>query len=370
MVRQLSECKQLNIRDMKRTMYLLAVLVMIAVGCKDGKKSDKASDKKGATVSLGLSTGQIGEILTLTDRKSFWNYAGDTIYRLFEAPLAGVTQNEATLNIIHTDRLDFDKNPLLQKHHSILNIEYDSLATEPRLLITDDVWASPQIVFTIKAKNPKDVVDILKKSNILMIDRYKSNQFKKILASFSKQTDKKLEALIATKFGFTMTIPSGFFVGENNKDFLWLRQTLSIRKQDRDLGVMIYTLPYQDTAAFNVERLLNLRDYFTKQYISSSADSSYMKVDRVNIPVESRRTRNFAGTKFAVEMRGIWYMENDFMGGAFVNYSFISPDNKNIICVDGFVYNPGGDKRNYIYQLEAMFSTIKFVENKSTVVNQ
>lgn len=354
---------------MKQIVYVLVILSLGLFGCKDVKKEGKNGSKSGVNVGVGMSTGQIGEILTLTDRKSFWNQAGDSIYKIFQSPLEGVAQNEPTLKVIHAERIDFDKNNLLQRHHSIMNIEYDSLATTPRLLLTNDVWAFPQTVFTIKAKNPKDVIEILKKSRGLIIDRYKKGQFKKILAGFNKQTDKKLEDLIANKFGITMTIPSGFFVGENNTDFLWLRQTLSIKKQDRDLGILVYTLPYQDTAAFGIDRLLNLRDYFTKRYISSSADSSYMKVDRLNIPVDSRRMKDFASVGFAVESRGIWYIENDFMGGAFVNYAFTSRDGKHIICVDGFVYNPGGDKRNYIYQLEAIFSTIRFVSNKQNINN-
>jgi len=62
----------------------------------------------------------------------------------------------------------------------------------------------------------------------------------------------------------------------------------------------------------------------------------------------------------AYEIRGIWEVKNDFMGGTFINYSFIDKKNNRILCLDGFVYAPNQDKRDYIFELEAIFKSLKF----------
>ena len=51
---------------------------------------------------------------------------------------------------------------------------------------------------------------------------------------------------------------------------------------------------------------------------------------------------------------GAWKMLNDKMGGTFVNYAFLSKNNKEIINVDGYVYAPNFEKSKLIRELEAI----------------
>ena len=64
-----------------------------------------------------------------------------------------------------------------------------------------------------------------------------------------------------------------------------------------------------------------------------------------------------------METRGLWKMENDFMGGPFVNYTIWDEDGNRTVVVDGFVYAPGKDKRNYVMELEAIIQSLRFVQN-------
>lgn len=62
---------------------------------------------------------------------------------------------------------------------------------------------------------------------------------------------------------------------------------------------------------------------------------------------------------YAAEMRGLWRMENDFMGGPFVNLSVLDISNNRVIMLDGFVYAPRFDKRNYLRQVEAIIYSLE-----------
>ena len=55
-----------------------------------------------------------------------------------------------------------------------------------------------------------------------------------------------------------------------------------------------------------------------------------------------------------VEMRGLWEVENDYMGGPFVCHIFPDRTRENIIILNAFVYAPKYDKRKYLRQVESI----------------
>jgi hypothetical protein len=70
--------------------------------------------------------------------------------------------------------------------------------------------------------------------------------------------------------------------------------------------------------------------------------------------------------KYTAELRGLWRVEGDFMGGPFVSISQIDEQRNRIVTVEGYVYAPKYNKREYIRQLEAILYTIKFLPVKDS----
>ena len=58
----------------------------------------------------------------------------------------------------------------------------------------------------------------------------------------------------------------------------------------------------------------------------------------------SFRWLQYKGRVFA-ESRGLWEVENDYMGGPFVCHTYLDKEQKNVIVMEGFVYAPKFDKR-------------------------
>ena len=58
-------------------------------------------------------------------------------------------------------------------------------------------------------------------------------------------------------------------------------------------------------------------------------------------------------------MRGLWECVGDHMGGPFYSFTYLSPDKNYCITVDGFVYAPQENKRNYLREVEAIVKSIK-----------
>ena len=63
---------------------------------------------------------------------------------------------------------------------------------------------------------------------------------------------------------------------------------------------------------------------------------------------------------FTREMRGVWEMSRDYMGGPFVTYLILSKDQRTVYFIDAWIYAPGKEKRDYMQRLEHIVSSIGF----------
>ena len=63
--------------------------------------------------------------------------------------------------------------------------------------------------------------------------------------------------------------------------------------------------------------------------------------------------------KPTLETKGIWDVKNAFMSGPFINYAIEDKINKRWVVVEGFAFAPSVEKRNYVFELEAIIKSIK-----------
>jgi hypothetical protein len=85
-----------------------------------------------------------------------------------------------------------------------------------------------------------------------------------------------------------------------------------------------------------------------------------MTVSQEFLPVVSKKI-DFNGL-FAVETRGLWKLEKDFMGAPFVNYTLVNEKRNKVITLDGFVYAPNAPKHDLMIQMEALIYSLKSEE--------
>ncbi len=50
---------------------------------------------------------------------------------------------------------------------------------------------------------------------------------------------------------------------------------------------------------------------------------------------------------YTVETRGLWQVEGDFMGGSFLQYSFVDEPTGRMINYSAYVYAPNKEKRDF-----------------------
>jgi hypothetical protein len=62
---------------------------------------------------------------------------------------------------------------------------------------------------------------------------------------------------------------------------------------------------------------------------------------------------------YASEIRGLWRVVNDFMGGPYISLAVLDAAKQRVIVAYGYVYAPSKDKRNLLRQVEAMVYSLK-----------
>ena len=78
------------------------------------------------------------------------------------------------------------------------------------------------------------------------------------------------------------------------------------------------------------------RDSVMKVNLPGEKPGMYMKTDSLCTMVKPIVVHN----RYAMEMRGLWYMEHDAMGDPFVSHFRIDTETNRVVVVEGFVYAP------------------------------
>ena len=74
-----------------------------------------------------------------------------------------------------------------------------------------------------------------------------------------------------------------------------------------------------------------------------------------------RKKVKLSGFK-SIETRGTWEVKNDFMAGPFLNYIIQDTLNQRIFVLEGFVFSPSSKKREQVFELEAIFKSLKIIK--------
>ena len=110
---------------------------------------------------------------------------------------------------------------------------------------------------------------------------------------------------------------------------------------------------------FTINYLLDIRDKVLKNNVPGAIKSSYMSTEKRFYQTFNVLEHN---GNYASEMRGLWRVENDFMGGPYVSLAELDATNQRVVVAFGYVYAPSKDKRNLLRQVEAMIYSLEMNE--------
>jgi hypothetical protein len=220
-----------------------------------------------------------------------------------------------------------------------------------------NVHAYPQSVLVINAKNREQFVQLFNEKEDKIVGFFVGAERDRLKLNYSRYHEVEVSNATKKRFGLDINVPPGFKIAENKENFMWLRYETPEISQ----GILIYSYPYEDDSTFTPDYMIAKRNVFLKNNVPGPLEGSYMTTEK-EVPVIYQVFKRDGN--YSAEMRGLWKVENDFMGGPFVSLSMLDLLNNRIITLDAFVYAPRKDKRNYIRQVESMIYSSSFINQK------
>jgi len=298
---------------------------------------------------LPNAAGKPGEVIVVVE-KSVWNSSvGDALKSKLMDNYPALPQNESTFSLYPLPLANF--SDIFQVNRNIIKITFNPNSDSALMRIGHDRWAKPQLILEMIAKDIPRMTNLINLNADKIKEIFLNEERERLKQVYTKFREKSLIAPIQKKYGIDLIIPSGYKLNLDTNNFMWISSETPYMSQ----GLFIYSLPYTDTAIFNTSKLLSIRDSILKLYIPGPLPGSYMTTEHNFTPTEKRFELN---KNFCYEIRGLWRVENDFMGGPFVNLSTVIK-NKNLVITEGYVYAPKDNKKTYIWQLEAILYSLK-----------
>ena len=303
---------------------------------------------------LPRCTGKIGDLLVIVDSMYYNNLTGQEIQEIYSQEQKGLPQRESLFNIIQIPHRSFARIFQTTRNIIIVNIEPSS---KVRLTVSKEVWAESQLVVTITAPSDQIAATTISKNAQVLLDYFNNKELSRLQAKYKVNSHSKNAQYLNEKFGLTLNLDELYFVAQEDENFAWLRKEKSVGGHPVSQGIIVYTYPYVSDSTFEVNNLAAKRDYYTKKYVAGGNEGSYMVSYHEYVPNQKEISLNGI---YVNELRGLWHMKGDFMGGPFINYTMVDEQKNRVICVDGYVYAPKFDKREFLREQEALIKTITF----------
>ncbi len=301
---------------------------------------------------LPNASGNPSEVVLIIDKHNWKSRIGDSIQKLLLSELYGLPQSEPMFDLVHIPSKAFSS--IFQTHRNLILTQISSEIKKPKITLQRNVWAAPQVVIKIVAPNDSSFIKIFQDNKNAILDTLLKSERTRLIKNYKKYESYAIVNHLENKYKISMHIPKNYTISVSRKKFVWL----SHETPEISQGIIAYTYQYKNTSMFSAENLIKMRDSIFKKNVPGPAKGSYMVTEKLIEP--SYKEIMFNG-KYAVLIKGLWKVKGDFMGGPFISLSTFDKERNRIVTVEGFVYAPKFDKRNYLRQVEAILYTLDFV---------
>lgn len=326
---------------MKRFSILavLAVLAALAVSCGgSGKKL------------LPNVSGKAGEVIVVINQGEWEGEVGDGIRTLLASDCPFLPQKEPLYTLVNITPSNFTN--IFQIHRNLLLVDVDHKTDSSRVEYRTDVWASPQCVISVIAKDSDTALSLIEEQGKTIQSMLEQAERDRIIANSKLYEETSLRPVVNQFIGGSPYFPAGYKLKKQTGDFMWIAYDTQILQD-----IFIYKYPAEGKDDFSAENLVAKRNEFLKNNVPGMFENTYMTTSNITMP--SVEYMKYKGRSFA-EMRGFWEVYNDYMGGPFVSHAFYSQDGKEIIVLEAFVYAPKYDKRNYLREVESILYSFEW----------
>lgn len=317
---------------------ILLTFVTILFSCETGEQ------KK----TLKEANGRINNMLIVMKNSEWQGEIGDELRKIIAEPVVGLPQPEAQFEVTQIPPENFGS--MLRATRSVLHI---GISDENSFTVATEVYASPQKIITILGKNKEELIAEIQKNSQKIISIFKNSDLESVRRNILKKYWDPTKIETFQKQGFSLKIPRNYSKVEDDGNFIWYRYHLN---GGNSMELFAYSVPITSEDDENGNNIVKIRNDFGKKNIPGQIEDSYMITEEAYTPHIFEIS--FKGKK-AFETRGKWEVKNVYMAGPFLSYSVVDKPNNRIIVVEGLTFAPGINKRDYMFELEAILKTLK-----------
>jgi len=321
------------------TIFFLSAFIFIGFACKDKSTGYKPN--------VG---GKAGELLVIMDDKIKTSAGGEELQALLQEVYLGLPQEEPHFKMSVAPHRSFTS--FMKTIRNLAVVKVSANVKENAVKYYHDRWAKPQAMVNITAKDTTALRLLIDEHQLKILSFFNKAERERNISSYKKFPSDELIKLVDSTFKVRMSVPASLSKKKATSDFIWMNESASWGFQ----SMFVYEFPYVGEGTFSKEYLLNKRDSILHRNVPGPSEGSYMTTEHLFPVIYKKATIN--GNE-VVELRGLWKVQNDMMGGPYVMQAHYDKKNNRVVVTDGFVYSPEKpDKRDKIRQMEALMYTL------------
>ena len=304
------------------------------------------------TVYKPSSSGNINTVTVVMENYLWGSSVGDIVREAFAAEFIGLPQQEPIFSLKQIPLSTF--SGFTRESRNILVVQKTKRDT---FVLSRDQYAKPQVVAKFQGSSDKRITESIKEAKTIIINEIKKNELKEKQRrmQISPLKSEELKSLLS----IDLIMPSAYELFKKDKNkIIWFQKEI----KKGSVNVLVYELPVKDSlVSFNLDKIIKMRDSIGQAFVPGRNKNSYMITEEAYRPYFKRVL--VKGLK-AIETRGTWELKNDFMAGPFLNYIIQDTLNQRNIVLEGLVFSPSSKKREQIFELEAIFKSLKIYKAK------
>lgn len=311
--------------------------------------------QEGARSALPGKVGAAGEIVVVCDQGIWEGQAGDTLRSIFDRPFPVLPQFEPWFDLVHLTPESFDR--FWKPHRNIITLELaDRVDTQTASVsIYRDKYARHQIFVEGKARDVSALAIELHERGMDLLSVFHKTEVDRFQGLIAMDRNEVIQSDLTAMAGLELTVPRDTRWAKKNDEILWMDRQLTRMKggdnHDVQQGFLVYREPYVSEDQFSMSSRLAKRNQVLRAQLPGPTPGSYMTTEMRYVPSYEEVLHR---GQFASELRGLWRMENDFMGGPFYSLTMLDDRTGELVTVEGYAYAPYFDKREYMREVEAV----------------
>lgn len=331
--------------------YFNIVLTLLAAIMLAGCSGDGANLKQNVS-------GKAGEIIIVANKAQWESAPGADLRKLLASEYPLLPQKEASFTLINIPENAFSN--IFQIHRNIIILQVSDAFERAEMAIREDVWSSPQTVVSLTAPTNEAADSLITAKGEVLFNLFEQAERNRIIRASKRYEERGLRLLVADMFGGSPYFPTGYSLKKRTQDFVWISYETTYTNQ----GIFVYKVPVGDSTSLTLDSLVAIRNDVLEMNVPGMFEGSYMTTSIVEGKEPALRWLKYKGRTFG-ELRGLWEVQNDYMGGPFIDHIFYDKSGKNLIFLECFVYAPRYDKRNYLRQVESIIYSFEWEEDFS-----